>query len=204
MSTTVTDLRDELEIRRLIDGWAVWRDAHDWERLRSVWHSDGRMVTLWWEGPHDEFIRLCRQAAERGAKVCHTLGGSVVDVHEHRAIAQTKVVILQRTMVEGVLCDALATGRFYDFFERRDHRWGLVLRQPIYEWDRLDPVKPSSTVQLDTKLLETFPEGYRHFAYLQYTMGSPVNLHMPGLTGTEIDSLYASGASWLQGAQLDR
>lgn len=74
MSGTPTGLRHELEIRRLSDGWAIWRDSFDWERLRSVWHDDGRMVTLWWQGPCDEFIRLCREIAERGAKVSHFLG----------------------------------------------------------------------------------------------------------------------------------
>lgn len=45
--TACTDPHHELEIRRLIEAWAVWRDALDWERLRSVWQDDGRMVTLW-------------------------------------------------------------------------------------------------------------------------------------------------------------
>lgn len=26
----------ELTIRRLVENWAVWRDAGDWERFRSV------------------------------------------------------------------------------------------------------------------------------------------------------------------------
>ena len=32
--------------------------------------------------------------------------------------------------------------------EKRDHRWGIVLRQPIYEQDRVDPVDPSATLKL--------------------------------------------------------
>ena len=61
-----------------------------------------------------------------------------------RAIAQTKMTISQRAKVEDVLCDVVCTGRFYDFFEKRADRWGLVLRQPIYEKDRLDPLDPSA------------------------------------------------------------
>jgi hypothetical protein len=34
-------------------------------------------------------------------------------------------------------------GRFYDFLEKREGRWGLVLHQPIYEKDRMDPVDPA-------------------------------------------------------------
>ena len=43
------------------------------------------------------------------------------------------------------MCDVVCTGRFYDFLEQRDGRWGIVLRQPIYERDRLDPIDPAAT-----------------------------------------------------------
>jgi len=46
---------------------------------------------------------------------------------------------LQRARVHGVVCDVVCTGRFYDFLERRDGRWGIALRQPIYEKDRSTP-----------------------------------------------------------------
>ena len=42
------------------------------------------------------------------------------------------------------LVDVVCTGRFYDFIERRQGRWGFVLRQPIYEKDRMDPVDPAA------------------------------------------------------------
>ena len=73
-------------------------------------------------------------------------------------IAQTKMTISQRAKVDGVLCDVVCTGRFYDFFEKRD-RWGLVLRQPIYEKDRLDPLDPSAKLSLDKPICSrAFPK----------------------------------------------
>jgi hypothetical protein len=42
------------------------------------------------------------------------------------------MTITQRAKLHGVECDCICAGRFYDFFERRQRRWGLVLRQPIY------------------------------------------------------------------------
>jgi hypothetical protein len=79
-----------------------------------------------------------------------------------------------------------------------------VLRQPIYEKDRMDPVDPSVRLALDRTLLGRFPEGYRHLAYLQTRIGYTVNEDMPGLRGPEVEALYRSGALWLDGGQLDR
>jgi len=195
----VSSLNDKLAIRELVENWVVWRDAGDWERFRAVWHDDGRMMATWFQGPAEEFIRVSREGFERGVRILHFLGGSSVEVAGDRGIAQTKMTITQRADVHGVECDVVCTGRFYDFFERRDGRWGLVLRQPIYESDRLDLVDPAATVELDRELLERFPVGYRHLAYLQTQNGFTVKPDMPGLTGPEVEALYARGAAWLAG-----
>ncbi len=195
---------DRQAIRELIENWALWRDALDWERFRTVWHPDGRMQATWWQGPYEEFIRVSAEGFARGVRILHFLGGSTVDLAGDRAIAQTKMTITQRADVDGVLCDVVCTGRFYDFLERRDGRWGLVLRQPIYERDRLDPVDPAASLQLDGELLGRFPEGYRHLAYLQTRIGYEVKRDMPGLIGPEVEQLYADGAAWLEGAGVPR
>jgi hypothetical protein len=132
----------------------------------------------------------------------HFLGGTSIDVAGHRATAQTKMTISQRAPVEGVICDVVCTGRFHDFIEKRDGRWGIVLRQPIYEKDRLDPVDPSAKLVLDQDLLARFPEGYRHLAYLQSKIGYKVKPDMPGMEGPELEKLYARGAAWLKGEPL--
>jgi hypothetical protein len=191
---------DRATIRDLVEQWAVWRDALDWDRFRTVWHEDGRMNATWWQGPFEDFIRVSREGFERGVRILHFLGGSVVDVAGDRAVAQTKMTISQRAEVDGVLCDVVCTGRFYDFFERRGGRWGLVVRQPIYEKDRLDPVAPGAAPALDPELLAGFPEGYRHLAYLQTRIGYEVKRDMPGLTGPEVEAVYARGRAWLEGA----
>jgi SnoaL-like domain len=189
----------EQEIRRVVESWAVWRDAGDWERFRTVWHDDGRMMATWFQGPAEDFIRVSREGFERGVSILHFLGGHSADVAGDRAIAQTKMTISQRAEVHGVLCDVVCTGRFYDFFERRDGRWAIVLRQPIYEKDRLDPVDPAARLELDPQLLGRFPAGYRHLAYVQTQIGFDVKPDMPGLTGPEVEDLYARGAAWLRG-----
>jgi hypothetical protein len=195
-------LIEKLEIRELIENWVLWRDAGDWPRFRTVWHDDGRMMATWFQGTADEFIEVSRQGSARGVSILHFLGGTSIDLSPARAIAQTKMTISQRALVHDVLCDVVCTGRFYDFFEKRGGRWGLVLRQPIYEKDRMDPVDPAAALPLDRKLLAAFPQGYRHLAYLQTGIGYKVKTDMPGLAGAEVEALYARGRGWLAGAAL--
>jgi len=193
---------DKAAIRELLENWVLWRDARLWDRFRTVWHTDGRMMATWFQGGFEDFIKVNDEGWARGVRILHFLGGSSIGVAGDRAIAQTKMTISQRAPVDGVVCDVVCTGRFYDFFERRTDRWGLVLRQPIYEKDRIDPVDPSAKLTLDQDLLKRFPEGYRHLAYLQTKVGYKVKPDMPGIEGAELDALYARGARWLNGKPL--
>ena len=199
----MTDAVDRQAIRDLVENWAVWRDAGDWDRFRTLWHPDGRMMATWFQGTADEFITVSQEGFARGVRILHFLGGTSIDRADDRAVAQTKMTISQRALAHDVLCDVVCTGRFYDFLERDASRWALVLRQPIYEKDRLDPVDPAARLELDRAQLERFPEGYRHLAYLQTNIGYQVKTDMPGLTGPEVEALYRRGATWLAGGPCD-
>ena len=197
-----TALADRLAIREVIHDWATFRDAGDWDRFRRVWHPGARMMATWFQGPAERFVEVSREGFEKGVSILHFLGGTSVDVAGGRAIAQTRMTISQRALLDGVACDVVCTGRFYDFFERQDGAWGIVLRQPIYEKDRLDPVDPAASLRLDPTLLGEFPEGYRHLAYLQTRIGFGVKRDMPTLRGPEVERLYQAGAAWLAGQPL--
>jgi hypothetical protein len=110
------------------------------------------------------------------------------------------MTISQRGDVDGVRVDVVCTGRFHDFFERRAGLWKIVRRQPIYEKDRMDPVDPAARLVLDAALLERFPDGYRHLAYLQTRIGYTIKLDLPQLRGPAVELLYRQGRQWLQGA----
>ena len=194
--------QDRADIRELLENWVVWRDAGHWERFRSVWHSDGVMMATWFQGSFDEFIRVSKEGWDKGVSILHFLGGISIDLNGKRAIAQTKMTISQRGKVEGEMADIVCTGRFYDVLEKRDGRWGIVLRQPIYEKDTISPVDPAARIVLDKTLLERFPVGYRHLADVQTQIGYQVKPDMPGLKGPEVEALYARGARWLAGEIL--
>jgi hypothetical protein len=195
-------LADRLAIRDVVESWVIARDSADWERFRAQWHDDGYMMATWFQGPKDDFIRVSQEGFANGVNILHYTGQSQSTVNGNRAISQTRMTIMQRGVVHGVLCDVSCIGRFYDFFEKRDGKWAIVLRQPIYEKDRIDPVEPGVTLKLDHELLGKYPEGYCHLAYLQVQVGYPVKANMPGLRGPEVEALYARGAAWLVGMQV--
>jgi hypothetical protein len=196
-------MHERLRIREVVENWVLWRDAGNWERFRTVWHDDGRMMATWFQGPAERFIEVSREGWSKGVSILHFLGGSSIDVAGERAIAQTKMTISQRAAIDGVVCDVVCTGRFYDFFEKRRDVWAIVLRQPIYEKDRLDAVDPQASLRLDGDLLAQFPEGYRHLAYAQTKNGFTVKRDMPTLKGAQVEALYRRGAAWLAGRPLD-
>src|SRR5580693_3255169 len=129
------EMAERLAIREMVENWVVWRD--------------GVMMATWTQGTADQFIEMSKQGFAKGVRILHFLGGSSIEVRGDRALSQTKMTISQRAPVHDVVCDVVCTGRFVDFWEKRSERWGLVLRQPIYEKDRMDPVDPAAKLTLD-------------------------------------------------------
>lgn len=204
MSTDIQEaqgFRDRNEIRDLIENWVVWRDAGHWDRFRTVWHPDGVMMATWTQGTGEEFIEASIDGWNRGASILRFLGDQSIDIAGDRAISQAEMAISQRGMVDGSECAIVFTERFYDVLEKRDGRWGIALRQPIYEEDAIFPVDPSNPPDLDPAKLARFPVGYRHPAYLQEQVGYAIRTDMPGLKGPEVEDLYVRGATWLAGEE---
>ena len=197
----MSTMTEALAIREVVENWVLWRDAGDWERFRTVWTDDGHMMATWFQGSAADFIKVSIEGWNKGVSILHFLGGTSIDVAGDRAISQTKMTISQRAKVQDHMVDVVCTGRFYDFFEKRNGHWAIVLRQPIYEKDRMDVIDPdpANPLKLDEKILQQFPEGYRHLAYLQTKIGYAVKKDMPGLKGPEVEALYARGKKWLAG-----
>jgi len=191
---------DIMQIRDLVERWAVYRDSFLWDKFRTVWHDDGVMAATWTIGHFEDFIRITEEGRKHGLNIMHILGGSAIEVEGNRAVVMTKFMILQRSVVEGILCDVTCYARHYDLWEKRAGRWGLVYRETIADKDRMDPVNNAETVTLDPALLEQFPIEYRHLAYLQTKAGYNVNKNCPRISGGEsTDALFKRGEDWLKG-----
>jgi hypothetical protein len=50
----------------------------------------------------------------------------------------------------------------------------------VYDKDRIDLVEPDAALHLNRQLLDAFPKGYRHLAYLQTRIGYTVKKDIRG------------------------
>lgn len=194
------DITEVTQIRDLIERWAVYRDALLWDKFRTVWHKNGRMKATWTEGSYEDFIRMTEEGVKHGLNILHILGGTAIEVNGGRATSMTKMIILQRANLDGILCDVTSYARHFDLWEKIDGRWGLVSRETICDKDRIDPVDTNEKLQLDESILNQFPMEYRHLAYLQTKAGYTVDRDVPRLSGGKaLEALYSRGEAWLAG-----
>jgi hypothetical protein len=197
--------QERAEIRELIQNWVVWRDSAQWDDFRTVWHKDGRMIASWKQAPFEEFIAASHAGMERGNVILHMLGGSAIKIQGSRSVSQTKVEITQRALIDSVLCDVNCLARHYDFWEKRPQesgaaRWGLVLRETIFDKATFHPVDPAARLVIDYELFNQFPAEYAALAYLQEKAGYTVRRDMAhGWRGPSVEALYHRGAAWLAG-----
>jgi hypothetical protein len=191
-------LLERLEIAELVQSWALYRDAGDWDKLKETVHADGIMTATWFQGSFEAFISAMQDAWRKGSSSQHFQGGTVVEVLGTKAIAQTRMAILVRGKLEDVSVDVNCLGIFYDRVEKRDGQWRIAKRNVIYDKDTLTPVHAGDVIQLSSERLMRFPEGYRHLAYLQSFNGGNVNPELPTARSEASVKLKLETQQWLR------
>jgi len=191
-------LLERLEIAELVQSWALYRDAGDWDKLKETVHADGIMTATWFQGSFEAFISAMQDAWRKGSSSQHFQGGTVVEVLGTKAIAQTRMAILVRGKLEDVTVDVNCLGIFYDRVEKRDGQWRIAKRNVIYDKDTLTPVHAGDVIQLSSERLLRFPEGYRHLAYLQSFNGGNVNPELPTARSEASIKLKLETQQWLR------
>lgn len=189
---------DKQEIGELIQCWAFWRDTGEWDSLLSAFHPQGKMVATWFSGGAKEFVAGSKAAWDRGARSSHFVGGSRITVRGAKAIAESRMVLMVRSVLDGEEVDVTCYGRFYDHMVKHEGAWRILERRCIYEKDRLDPVRPGAVVVLDQALLKRFPEGYQHVAYVQSRSGMKVLEDLVVLRSPAREQMYRDGTAWLE------
>jgi hypothetical protein len=187
---------EKLAIAEAVQNWAFARDFGDWDRLRAVFHPDGVMTSTRFTGPAEAFI--ANAARNKTSRSTHFMGGTSVRLNASKAIAESRMILMSRSTLDGTEVDVTCYGRFYDRFVKLDGAWRVLRRNAIYERDRLEPVRPGVALKLDEAELARFPEGYRYLAYVQSRNGSAVDLGLPTPRSAALEQLYREGNAWLQ------
>ena len=194
-------MMDKIEIRDKIERWYVYRDYFMWDEFRELWHDDGVMIATWSESTFEEFITNVDTARKGpGLWGMHVLGSSDINVIGNRAIAMSKLIITERIKIDGVLVDMNNYARHYDFWEKREDRWGLVRRETICDKDTMYPVyaKDIPNFKLDQEILDRYPEEYQYLAYCIVYKGFQVSTDVPRFSGgPSLENLLNKGKKWL-------
>jgi hypothetical protein len=194
----MSEILDRLAIAHAVQNWALWRDAGQWDRLRSLYTPDAKVHATWFVGSAQQFIERSIESAKNGPRVQHFIGPTSVDLNGDKAIAESRVILLVRAALEGIEVDVTCHGRFYDRFLRQAGEWRIAERMGIYEKDRIDPVVPGAIVRLDPTTLARYPEGYRHLAYVQASGGACITPDLPTPGSDVLARIYREGSEWLR------
>nr|WP_249729818.1 nuclear transport factor 2 family protein [Chelatococcus sp. YT9] len=131
-------LRDEREIRQVIQTCGRGSDRKDFDLMRSAYHNDAYDDHGVFKGKVDDFIEWARPHHEKFEASMHLLGFPNVNVNGSSASAETYCILYQ--WLKPVAGDEPMPGqtvtiacRYVDRFEKRDGRWKIARRVVVYE-----------------------------------------------------------------------
>lgn len=118
-------------------------DRLDADLIRSAYHPDAIDDHGSFVGPVDEFIAwvMGNHGDGRIIACTHHLSNMLIVIDGAVAHCESYALVTHRRMIDGVLCDMLAHGRYLDRVEERDGEWKIAHRFVIGDWDRIDPVE---------------------------------------------------------------
>jgi hypothetical protein len=199
----VSELDDKYACAEVIQAWGLYRDQGKWPELLETFTRDGQISISWFTGAFSEFVARCRQAFQAGQRSKHQIFPALLRMAEHRAVAETSIVIHVRQKISGVLADMTSYARFLDRLEKTDGAWRIVERTAIYERDRLDPVEPSENFDrlFRDADLSVYPEAYRYMAARLVAAGRALAPVVYGDGSQHTTQLYLRYQGWLDGTQ---
>ena len=192
-------MADKEAISQVIKLWTYYRDRQMWDQLRTTFHPEGTISSLWFEGQFKLFVDASKLLAEKGDTGKHVMGIPYIRIKDNRALSETDVTILVRQKIKSMELDLTSYVRFYDFLEKRNGSWKICKRTVIYEKDRLDPVQPSARFWLASLFSRVGqrPASYRYLGYGMERRGAQLAPNVTTHSSKEASDLYQAGEQWL-------
>ncbi|WP_111554373.1 nuclear transport factor 2 family protein [Kitasatospora sp. SolWspMP-SS2h] len=187
-------LQDRQDIADLMTGW-IHRDLGDWERLKDLFHPDGRIEITWFEGPAHEFVDASARMGASAFRTKHLITAPVVafSADGTRAVSETNAVIIGENTDLRLGCEG--HNRFVDRLEKRDGVWRISDRKSVYDFASF--TFPAGPVDIDPRAVDRHPREYAALAYLLEATGYPVG-RVFATRGSELErDLKESATAWL-------
>jgi hypothetical protein len=189
-------LQDRQDIADLMTGW-IHRDLAEWDRLRALFHQDGRIEVSWFEGPASDFVDASQRMGVSDLSTKHLIASPVVTFSSDgtRAVSETNAVIIVENVSLELGCEAHS--RLIDRLERRAGEWRIVDRKVSY--DRSHFTFPCGVVDIDREVVNRHPREYAALAYLLDVSGFPVR-RVFATRGSDLErTIKREAFDWLGG-----
>jgi hypothetical protein len=186
---TLTSL---LNIDSLVQGW-MFRDLAQWDKLRTLFHSDGTIEVTWFEGKFSDFVDASEKMSASDLRAKHMIGSPVIEIVNDRAIAETNGILACENVKLNLGCNMHI--RFFDLLERREGVWKILKRYCLYDMGTL--TFPFGIVEIDLAYTEQFPREYAALGYLLGKSGFPVWRIFPTRGSDQEKTIKADARLWL-------
>jgi hypothetical protein len=144
LAKTVTELKDRMEIRDLMSRYSRGVDRLDKELLLSVYHSDGFDDHGVYVGSAEVFAECALSLeAEANTSTQHIITNHNCELDGDTAHTETYWIYAAMRRNEDSC--SMGGGRYIDRLEKRDGKWGIVVRKCLMDWStggRANPLTP--------------------------------------------------------------
>lgn len=187
---------DRQAIADLMTGW-MHRDLAEWDALRNLFHPDGRIEVVWFDGLDAEFVDASAAMGASDFRTKHVIASPMVRFSADglRAVSETNAIIVGENARLGLGCNE--HNRFLDRLERRDGTWRILDRRCVYDSGTF--TFPIGFVEIDTAALARHPREYAPLAYLLEASGFPIERRL-ATRGSDLErTLKRAATDWLGG-----
>jgi hypothetical protein len=77
-----------------------------WRKLRELFHTDGTIEIMWFEGPVGEFIDGSMRMGASKLLTKHFIGAPVVTFNGNKAIVETNAIVVGENVALGLGCES--------------------------------------------------------------------------------------------------
>jgi hypothetical protein len=184
-------IADKAAIDALIQGW-MFRDIGQWDKLRTLFHSDGRMEASWFQGLFSDFVDASMRMGASDLRTKHVMGTPIISFKNDKALAETNAIIVCDNAALQLGCNS--HGRFFDCIERRNRNWKILKRQFVYDMSAF--TFPNGLIEIDADAARRHPHEYASLAYVLEKSGFPVTRRL-ATRGSEAErAIKAVGQAW--------